>query len=314
MAITEALKKGDKVVVVDKKPVKLTNSQKIYWPEEGISKGELVSYYRDMSSYILPYIKNRPQSLNRFPNGIKAPGFYQKDMDVSQVPSWVKTEKIFSTSNNDYIDYLICNDTATLMYMANLGCIEINPWHSQYKKPNHPQWMMLDLDPGDISFGEVVKVALQIRKAADELEIESFCKTSGASGLHIFFPLNTKYAYDEVKPFAAAFANLINQRIPETTSIERSVAKRRDKVYLDFLQNNKGQTIAAPYSVRPRPGATVSAPLAWSEVNARLHPGMFTMKNIKKRVETKGDLWEGVMGAGIPLKKLAVKINSLLKK
>lgn len=301
----------EQVLTFGTKKLKVTNFDKVYWPDEGITKGELIKYYLDVSDYILPYLKNRPQSLNRFPNGIKGASFYHKDMEVDQLPSWAKTAKLYSKANDHEIDYLICNDIPTLLYMANLGCIEINPWHSRYNKPDFPDYMMLDLDPGDISFKEVVNTALVIKEISDELKISSYCKTSGATGLHIYFPLGAKYDYDQVKIFAEILANLTHSRIPSVTTVERTVSKRGNKIYVDFLQNRKGQTIAAPYSVRPRPHATVSTPLEWNEVNHNLSPEMFTMKNIIPRLEKKGDLWKGIFENPLNLGQVLKSIEKL---
>jgi len=302
---------NEKTVSYGRKKVKTTNLNKIYWPKENITKGELIDYYQRIAPYILPYLKDRPLSLNRHPNGIEAQSFYQKDMDVDQIPSWAKTAQIYSKSNDANIDYLICNDEATLVYMVNLGCIEINPWHSRYQKEDMPDYLMMDLDPGDIGFKHVVDTALTIKDICDELDIPCFCKTSGATGLHIFIPLAAKYTYDEVKTFAELLATLTHQRLPKTTSIERSVAKRKDKIYVDFLQNRKGQTIASVYSARPKEGATVSAPLLWEEVNHQLSPKMFTIFNIEERIKKVGDLWEGVLGKGISLEKVLKKMDKI---
>jgi len=302
---------NEKIISYGRKKVKVTNLNKIYWPKENITKGELIDYYQRIAPYILPYIKNRPLSLNRHPNGIEGQSFYQKDMNVEQIPSWAKTVQIYSKSNDANIDYLICNDEATLIYMINLGCIEINPWHSRYQKEDMPDYLMMDLDPGDIGFKHVVDTALTIKDICDELDIPCFCKTSGATGLHIFIPLAAKYTYDEVKTFAELLATLTHQRLPKTTSIERSVAKRKDKIYVDFLQNRKGQTIASVYSARPKEGATVSAPLLWEEVNHQLTPKMFTIFNIEERIKKVGDLWEGVLDKGISLEKVLKKIDGL---
>lgn len=301
----------EQVVTFGSKKLKITNIDKVYWPDEGITKGELLKYYLDVSDFILPYLKNRPQSLNRFPNGIKGASFYHKDMEVEQLPPWAKTAKLYSKANDHDIDYLICNDIPTLLYMANLGCIEINPWHSRYSKPDFPDYMMLDLDPGDISFNEVVNTALVIKEISDELKVKSFCKTSGATGLHIYFPLGAKYDYDQVKVFAEILANLTHSRIPSVTTVERTVSKRGNKIYIDFLQNRKGQTIAAPYSVRPRPLATVSTPLDWSEVNQHLTPEMFTIKNILSRLEKKGDLWGGIFDNPVNISKVISSLEKL---
>lgn len=302
---------NEKIISYGKKKVKVTNLNKIYWPKEKITKGELIEYYQRISKHILPYLKDRPLSLNRHPNGIDKPSFYQKDMDVEQIPDWTKTAEIYSKSNNANIDYLICNDEATLVYMVNLGCIEINPWHSIYQKEDYPDYLMMDLDPGKIGFKHVVDTALVIKDICDELDISCFCKTSGATGLHIFIPLAAKYTYDEVKTFAELLATMTHQRLPKTTSIERTVAKRKDKIYVDFLQNRKGQTIASAYSARPKEGATVSTPLSWDEVNHKLSPKMFTIYNIEERIKKVGDLWKDVLGKGISLEKVLKKIDNI---
>ncbi|MEO7976869.1 DNA ligase D [Flavobacterium sp.] len=295
---------------VGKNTLHLTNQNKIYFPENGIIKGEVVQYYNEVADFILPYLKDRPQSMNRFPNGINSPGFYHKDVDVDKIPSWLKTQKIYSESNDEYLDYLICNDKATLLYMANLGCIEINPWNSTIKHIENPDWMVIDIDPSKKDkFEEVVQTALTVKEVMDELETECYCKTSGASGLHVYIPLGAKYDYDSIKILAELIAREIQARLPETTSLERSIKKRNNKIYIDYLQNRRGQTLAAPYSVRPVPGAQVSTPLEWSEVNNKLKPSQFTIKNVLNRFENKGDLWAPVLEKGANIKKIMKKFE-----
>lgn len=301
----------EQILKFGRKELKITNLNKIYWPDEGITKGDLLSYYEKISKYILPYLKNRPQSLNRFPNGIKGPSFYQKDMEVSQLPKWVKTAQMYSKSNDREIDYLIVNDLPSLLFMINLGSIEINPWHSRYTNPDYPDYLMLDLDPGEISFKEVVNTALVVKELCDELKMASYCKTSGATGLHIYIPLGAKYDYDHVKTFAEILANITQSRIPGVTTVERTVSKRGNKIYVDFLQNRKGQTIAAPYSVRPRPLATVSAPLEWHEVNYDLTPQLFTINNMEERIKIKGDLWQGVFKTPVNIINILRRLEKL---
>lgn len=298
---------------INGKKLKLTNRNKVYFPETGTTKGEIIDYYRKISKWILPYLKNRPESLNRHPNGITKPGFYQKDMDTSQIPDWVRTEKQYSKSNEEYLDYLVCDNEATLVYMANLGCIEINPWHSTFDKPDDPDYMIMDLDPGEIGFKEVVRTALKIRDVCTEIGIKTFCKTSGATGLHVYIPLKKRYTYDEIKLFGELLATAVQRQLPDTTSIERTVSKRSDKIYIDFLQNRKGQTIAAAYSVRPKPGATVSTPLEWTEVNERLDPKEFTIYTIFDRLKEKGDLWKGVLGKGADIGKALGKLEHIIE-
>ncbi|GAA3768046.1 DNA ligase D [Flavobacterium ginsengiterrae] len=295
---------------VGKTVLHLTNQNKIYYPADGITKGEIVQYYNEVSSLILPYLKNRPESLNRFPNGIDSPSFYQKDIDLDKTPSWLKTEKIFSESNNENIDYLICNNKETLLYMANLGCIEMNPWNSTIKNIHNPDWLVMDLDPAkEDDFDVVIKTAQTVKEVMDELETECLCKTSGATGLHIYIPLGAQYDYDSIKILGELIAREVQSRIPDITTTERSIKKRNNKLYIDYLQNRRGQTLAAPYSVRPKPGATVSTPLEWSEVNDKLHPSQFTIKNVLQRFEKKGDLWKPVLSKGANIKKIIKKLE-----
>ena len=300
----------DLKVKIGKQNLILTNLNKIYFTGDMISKGELIHYYSEVSDYILPYLKDRPQSLNRFPNGIESTNFYQKDIDLDKSPKWLKTEKVYSDSNDKQIDYLICNDKETLIYMVNLGCIDFNPWNSTIKNLENPDWMVIDIDPDDDNFEEVIKTALMVREVLDNLEVESYCKTSGATGMHVYVPLGGKYNYESVKIFAQIIAREIQSKLPETTTLERSIKKRNHKIYIDYLQNRKGQTIAAPYSVRPHAGATVSTPLEWSEVQLKMRPSDFTIKNALKRFERKGDLWKPVLGAGIDIIKVIEKYNS----
>jgi len=313
MTITSENKKekteNDYDLKVGKTVLHLTNQNKVYFPKDGITKGDIIHYYNEVSELILPYLKDRPESMNRFPNGIDSPSFYQKDVDVDKIPKWLKTKKVFSESNNADIDYLICNNKETLLYMANLGCIEMNPWNSTTKHIQNPDWLVIDLDPAGNDFAPVVTTALVVKEVLDELETECLCKTSGASGLHIYIPLGAKYDYDSIKILGELIAKEVQSRLPDITSIERSIKKRKNKLYIDFLQNRRGQTLAAPYSVRPKPGATVSTPLEWSEVNEKLHPSQFTIKNVLKRFEKKGDLWTPVLSKGADIKKIIHKLE-----
>ncbi len=298
------------LVKIDNRTLKLTNLEKIYWPKEKITKGDLIEFYQKIAPFILPYLKNRPESLNRHPGGITGPSFYQKDVGNLKLKG-IKTKKIYSEHNDRNLTYLLCQDKATLVYMANLGCIEINPWSSRIGSLDKPDFMIIDLDPEKISFDKVVETAQMVHKVLDNLKVPNFAKTSGATGMHIYVPMGAKYTYEQVKQFANLVAILVNKKLPKITSIERKVAKRQGKVYLDYLQNNKGQTLAAPYSARPKPGATVSTPLAWSEVKKGLSPSQFTIKNIFTRLNKKGDLWKPVLGKGIDLKAVLKRIERI---
>lgn len=289
--------------------VELTNTGKLYWPDEGITKGELLAYYESMHKFILPYLRKRPMSLKRNPNGVNDQGFYHKDAgDIA--PGWMETADIHAESTNKIISYLVCNDLNSLLFIANLGCIEMNPWNSTVTRLDKPDYMVMDIDPSEKnSFEEVVDTALVVRDVCERAGISTYCKTSGASGLHVYIPCNKKYDYDTVRDLARIIATLVQEQLPGTTTLERSLSKRKkNQIYVDFLQNSRGQTLASAYSARPRPGATVSTPLEWKEVKHGLHPSMFTIKNIRKRVEKKGDLFRPVLGRGInipgALKKL----------
>lgn len=286
-------KKDDEPTLPIKTKAQLSNLDKIFWPQEGYTKGDVLAYYDRIAPYILPYLKDRPESLNRHPDGIDGISFYQKD--ITSAPDWVKLVPIYSESDKKNLHWLVCNDKDSLLYLANLGCIELNPWSSRVNKKEHPDYLIIDLDPNGVEFKEVVTTAQTVKKLLDEAKIESFVKTSGKTGLHILIPLGARYTFTQTKQFAEVLANMASQRLPHTTSVVRSPEKREKKVYIDFLQNRFGQTITAPYSLRPVPNAPVSTPLDWDEVTTKLSPTDFTIKNIFKRLEKKGDIWKKLL-------------------
>ena len=285
----------------------ITHRDKIFFPEAGYTKGDLVEYYRRVMPFILPYVKDRPHNLLRQPNGYKGKSFFQKDV-AGVVPKWVKTASIYSESNQRNIKYYHCDSPDSLLYEVQLGCIEINPWNSRVKKLKKPDWIVIDLDPEDISFQKVVKVALEVKKLTDELKIPTYPKTSGKTGIHIYIPTKAAYSYEQAKQLAQLLANVVNQKLPDITSVTRDPAKRQKRVYLDFLQNREGQTLAAPYSVRPTKEASVSTPLHWDEVNDKLDPSKFTIKNIFKRLDKEGDLWKPVLKQKVDIKAVLSKL------
>jgi len=287
--------------------VEFSHLDKMYIPEAKVTKGDLVEYYTKVSRYILPYLKDRPHSLLRQPNGYKGESFFQKDMEYP--PAWIKTQKVFSKSNDKDVNYLVCDGLDSLLYMVQLGCIEINPWNSTTQHLDKPDWIVIDLDPEDISFKQVVRVAETVRDVIDELQIPALSKTSGKTGIHIFIPAKAAYDYEQAKQFAQILVNIVHERLPDITSLERSPAKRQKKVYLDYLQNREGQTLAAPYSVRPTKEASVSTPLHWDEVNAKLNPADFTIRNIFKRLDKIGDIWEPVLKQKVDIAKVLKKIG-----
>ncbi len=302
-----ALKKNDEkelIFTFGKIKVPVSHPGKMYFPEDKITKGMVVEYYQSIAEYILPYIKNRPQSLKRNPGGIHANGFFHKDAGEA-APSFVKSFPVHSESSGKVIDYIICNDNATLAYLNNLGCIELNPWHSVTAKPDKPDYLIIDIDPSDKNtFDHVIVAANAYKKLLDKCGAKSYCKTSGASGLHIFVPMGKKYTYEQVKDFAHVLSMMVYESLPEFTTLERNLKKRGDShIYLDYLQNRQGQTIASVYSLRPRVGATVSMPLQWKEVKKGLTPATFTIKNALARIKKTGDIFSGVLGPATDIKK-----------
>lgn len=290
--------------------VPVTNTDKVYWPEEGYTKGDMVAYYQSVSKVILPYLKNRALSLKRNPNGIKDHGFFHKDAG-DHAPDWVATKAIWSESSERDVDYIICNNEATLVYLANLGCIELNPWHNTIENPDHPDYMILDLDPSDNNtFEDVIDLALGIKDILDKAGVPSYPKTSGSSGIHIYVPMGGKYTYDEVSMFSELIANTATELLPDIATVERSLKKRsKSQIYVDYGQNHTGQTVAAPYSLRPKPHAPVSAPLHWQEVKRGLQIEDFTIQNMAKRIEKVGDLFKPVLGKAADLIKALGRLN-----
>lgn len=278
----------------------LTNLDKIYFPDDGITKGDLIEYYRSISAYILPYLKNRPESLNRQPNGIDKPGFYQKDM-TGHIPRWLKTERVYSESADKTIDYVLAQDERSLLYLVNLGCIELNPWFSSLPHLDKPDFLVIDLDPDDNPFNDVIKIAHEVHKILDDIGAANFVKTSGATGIHIGVPTGAKYEYDDVRDFAEMVCKVVLKKYPAITSMERSPGRRRKKIYLDYMQNRRGQTLAAPFCVRPKPGAPVSMPVTWSELKSGLKPEQFNIQNALRRMSKFSDPWKGILGRPINL-------------
>jgi bifunctional non-homologous end joining protein LigD len=294
--------KNERIYKLGKIELKATNISKEFFPNEGFTKGDVIDYYDRMADYILPYLKDRPESLFRTPNGIKQKGFFQKDA-ADAAPGWVDHIELYSESVDKEIDYILCNNKATLLYMANLGCIEINPWHSTTDALDHPDYLIIDIDPSDNNtFEHVIEAANVVKEVLEKAGANSICKTSGATGLHIYIPTGKQYTYEQVKDFAYLICMMANEALPKITTLERSLSKRsKDKIYMDYLQNRKGQTIASVYSLRPKPGATVSTPLKWEEVKSGLHPHDFNIHTIEKRLKDVGDLFGDVLRKPIDL-------------
>lgn len=298
-------------IAIGKHKVRVTNLQKIYWPGENITKGDMINYYISVADYILPFLKGRPQSLKRNPNGIMDSGFYHKDAG-DEAPSFVKTKEIYSESAEKDIDYIVCNNAATLTYLNNLGCIEINPWHSTINKLDQPDYIVIDIDPSDKNtFAQVIETAQVINGVLKRAGVKGYCKTSGATGLHVYIPTAKQYTYEQLKDFAHIICILVQEELPDYTTLERNLRKRGDKrIYLDHLQNRRGQTISSVYSLRPKPGAPVSMPLDWKEVKPGLDPRDFNIHNALKRIEKKKGAFREILGPGIDLLKALKKLGA----
>jgi bifunctional non-homologous end joining protein LigD len=291
--------------------LKFTNLSKIYWPEEGITKRDMLNYYYQIAEYIVPYLKDRPQSLNRFPNGITGHSFYQKNVK-GKSPDWVRRFP-YSTSDGEDKEFLVGADEATLLWMANLGCIEMNPWFSRIQSEDNPDFCIIDLDPDKNTFEQVIEAATEVRKVLEMLKVPSYPKTSGSTGIHIYIPLAAKYSYDQSQMFAKIIVNLVHRQIPGFTSVERLVKNRHGKMYLDHLQNRPGATVTGPYSLRPKPGAPVSMPLHWDEVKKGLKMTDFNISNAVARLKKEGDLFRGVLGEGIDIESVLERAEPVLQ-
>jgi bifunctional non-homologous end joining protein LigD len=296
-------------VIIDGKKVVLTNIEKELW--KGITKADLIEYYHSISSYILPYLKGRAESLHIKNIKATAPGFYIKDMEGNQ-PEWAETfampRKHPKKGKRNTIDYLVCNDEACLLYMINLGCIDINPWTSRIENYLQPDFVIIDLDPSDNDFKKVIKTSLAAKKIFDKLKLKTFPKTSGKTGMHLFISCE-EFTFSEARNLAEDICKQINLLVPEITTTEITVSKRGDKLYIDPNQNDEGDTVAAAYSVRPAPVPTVSTPLEWKEINEELDPKKYDIHTILERIEKKGDLFKGVMD-----KKIRKANSRILKK
>jgi len=276
--------------------LKLTNLNKIFYPREGIAKRDVINYYNAVAPLILPHLRDRPLSLKRYPNGINEQFFFQKDAE-DKVPDWVRLEPIFSEHNQDKIHYIICNDRATLVYLANLACIDQNPWMSRVGSLENPDFALIDLDPTEgCPYSQIVEAAQLVKKTLDSIGLAGYPKTTGGDGMHIYIPLEPVYTYEQVRSFAELVSILVINRNPDLFTTPRTVSRRKKaKVYFDYLQISSAKTIAAPYVLRAHPGAPVSTPLDWSEVKAGLEPGQFNIHNAMDRFRRSGDLFEAVL-------------------
>jgi bifunctional non-homologous end joining protein LigD len=266
------------------KTINFSNLKKVYWPAEKYTKGDLIEYYRAVSKWLLPYLANRPIVLTRFPDGIDGKSFYQKDAPVF-VPDWIPTIPIWSEDTQREIRFFICDSEEALLYIANMGSIPIHMWASREGSLELPDWCVIDLDPKEATFADVIRCGQVLHRICESVGLPNFVKTTGKTGLHIMLPLGRQCTYEQSRMLGELLARCVLRELSDIATITRHVTKRGDKVYLDYLQNRHGQTIVAPLSARPLPGATVSMPLLWEEVNDALDPKAFTIKNAPERME-----------------------------
>jgi bifunctional non-homologous end joining protein LigD len=282
-------------ITVDGREVRLSNLDKVFWPDEGYTKGDLVAYYYNVADLILPYLAGRPLTMKRMPNGISGNFFYEKNAP-STTPDWMRRCPVESEdARNRVIKYLLVDDTAGLLFMANLGCIEFHPLHSRCDNYEHPNYAFFDLDPFDVDFDDVLAVATHVRAALDVLGLRAYAKTSGATGVQVYVPIEDRFTHDEVREFVRLIGTMIRKADPGRVTMQWEVRTRSGKVFIDHNMNRSGANIAAVYSTRPEPGATVSTPVTWDEVAAGVRPGDFTIQTIWKRLGEVGDLFRPVI-------------------
>ena len=271
-------------VAREERNVAFSNLDKVLWPEDGYTKRDFIEYYRAVSGWLLPYLQDRPLVTTRFPDGIHGKSFYQKDAP-DFAPDWLRRESVWSEDSQRDLNYFICDDEPALLYVANSGALLLHLWSSRVGSLDRPDWCIIDLDPKEAPFSDVIEIANVTKALCDEIDLPAFIKTSGSSGLHILIPLGRQVTHDQSKLFGEVLARAIVKEAPGIATVERMPNKREGKVYVDFLQNGHGKLLAAPYGVRPLPGAPVSAPLEWTEVNDTLDMRAFTMRTMTKRLE-----------------------------
>jgi bifunctional non-homologous end joining protein LigD len=306
---------GDQGVKIGDEVVHLTSLDRVYFPDDGYTKFDLLRYYYETAKFILPHLKDRPLIMRRFPQGIDKESFHQHD--VADVPGYARTVRVKAEEDGHPVHYIICNNVQTHLYLANFGAIERHPWHSHLKNLDHPDWFIFDLDPGvKVEFKTICAVAMKTKEVIERFGLKGFAKTSGSRGLHIYVPIKPQYSYEKVIGLAKAIATIVAEENPEVATVARTKAKREpQQIYVDFMQNNRGKSVAAPYSVRPRKGATVSAPVTWKEVETgKIRTEDFTIENMPARVKEKGDLFKKVLTTKQSLEKAFKKMKELERK
>ena len=281
--------KGDLILRIGREDVSVTSLDRIYWPEEKLTKFDLLSYYLHVADYIMPFLKDRPAILQRYPRGINAPMFFQQDLESA--PEFIKTVNLINQEGRQ-LEYGVYSTTSSLLHFVNLGTIEQHPWHSTVKKLDKPDWIAIDLDPKSAPWANVLQVALVVKEVADEIGLEAFPKTSGSSGIHIYVPLKPTNEYDKVAEFARLLASEVAGRAPQIATIERTIAKRKStQVYVDWMQNARGKSLASVFTARAKPKASVSMPLTWKQIEKGVKIADFTIVNVPELLKKKGNPW-----------------------
>jgi bifunctional non-homologous end joining protein LigD len=281
--------------------VRLTSEDRVLFPDDGITKGDLFAYYGEIAPAIVPHLKDRPFTLKRQPHGINEQAYFQKQAPKG-IPDWIPTRQ-FTTHPREggsrLVDFVLVNSREALLWMVQMNCIDMNAWYSRVDKPERPDYVVFDLDPPDDGFANAIKVAHLVRKVLDELELRSYVKTSGASGIHVLVPIARRSTFQQTYEFAERVSRAVEEQNPGLATTEWLKKKRPPgSVLVDHRQNGHGKTIASAYSVRPRPGAPVSTPLRWEELTAKVRPRDFGMREALARIEQQGDLYEPVLRGG----------------
>jgi len=291
--------KGDLIIKVGREQVAVTSLDRIYWPDEKLTKFDLLSYYLRVADYIMPYLQDRPAILQRYPRGIKAPMFFQQDLDSA--PDFIKTARLINQEGRE-LDYGVYSTIGSVLHFVTLGTIEQHPWHSTVKRLDKPDWIAIDLDPKKAPWENVLQVALVVKEVADEIGLQAFPKTSGSSGIHIYVPLKPVNEYEKVGEFARLFASEVARRAPKIATVERTIAKRKStQVYVDWMQNARGKSLAAVFTARAKPKATVSMPLTWQQISKGVKIDDFTITNVPELLK-KGDAWKDFFASRQTLK------------
>jgi bifunctional non-homologous end joining protein LigD len=300
---------GNEAMTIDP-AFEATHVDRVYWPGKRYTKGDLLQYYESVARYLLPHLKDRPVVLKRFPQGIGKPSFFQKNVQ-GRLPRFVKRAVIPAKSVAKDVHYVVCNNLETLLYLGNMGTIELHPWGSRIARRGFPDFMVFDLDPGTrTTFDMVVDAAHRTKSLLDELGLPSYPKTSGKRGIHIYVPLGARYSYDHVRKFARGVADKLMMQHPRLLTSKRGEERRVGRVFVDYLRNSIGQTTIAPYSPRASELATVSTPLQWKELRRGLHPEEFTIRTIGSRLARVGDIFAGVLGRPANLQRLPAKLRT----